>query len=174
MLLALRGTVFLYYGEEIGMRDVAIPFFGARDKVGRDQCRTPMQWSAGNNGGFSRGDKPWLPLGDCDAINVERQTGDARSMLSFYRRLIRLRRATPALPDGAYRTLPAPDDCLVFARERSDNRVMVAINFSAAERRIAGLAGTMLLSTNPDRGGEDVRGELVLSGDEAVIVKASS
>ncbi len=174
MLLTLRGTPFMYYGEEIGMRDVNIPFLSSRDPVGRDRCRTPMQWSAGRNGGFSISDRPWLPVGDCGAINVERQRNDERSLLSFYRRLLRLRRETPALTEGTYRTFhPAPDDCLVFLRETADQRVMVAINFSNEERRFASPAGVVLLGTNNNRDGDSVRESLTLSPNEAVIIEAA-
>ena len=64
MLLTLRGTPFIYYGEEIGMRDATIPEGRKLDPVGRDGCRSPMQWSAAQNGGFSTNDKTWLPSGD--------------------------------------------------------------------------------------------------------------
>jgi len=173
----VRGTPFLYYGEEIGMRDGQVPFFAARDKVGRDHCRTPMQWSAGKNGGFSVSDHPWLPVGDCATINVERQRDDDRSMLGFYRRLIRLRKKTPALLEGSYRAIPAPGDCLVFCRERPDEKgiqsVMVAINFSGAERRFDSPKGTILLSTIEGREGESIGGSLRLAANEAVIVESS-
>ena len=82
MLLALRGTPFLYYGEEIGMPNVSIARERWRDPVGRDGCRTPMQWSDAPGGGFTSSKTPWLPLGDCAAVNVARQIDDPASMLS--------------------------------------------------------------------------------------------
>ena len=90
MLLAMRGTPFLYYGEEIGMPNVDIPAERRLDPVGRDGERTPMQWSSKRNGGFTIATDAWLPAGDCAVINVARQLGDPRSMLSLYRRMIRL------------------------------------------------------------------------------------
>ena len=88
MILALRGTSFIYYGEEIGMRDAEIPAARKRDPVGRDGCRSPMQWSGARNGGFSASARTWLPCGDFKAVNVARQLNDPHSMLSLYRRLI--------------------------------------------------------------------------------------
>ncbi len=177
MLLTVRGTPFLYYGEELGMRDGNVPFFAARDKVGRDLCRTPMQWSAGRNGGFTVSDNPWLPVGDCAAINAEQQRDDDKSMLSFYRRLIRLRKKIRALLDGTYRTLPAPDDCLAFCRERQDERgaqaVMVAINFAGAARRFDSPSGTILVSTIEGREGESIGATLSLAANEAVIIEVA-
>lgn len=172
MLMTLRGTPFIYYGEEIGMRDVDIPFLGARDPVGRDRCRTPMQWSAERNGGFTSSYKPWLPLGDCSEANVARQSSDPRSLLALYQRLIRLRKRTPALTDGTYRTLEAaPVDCFAFCREQADRRVAVAINFSDSRRRVAAGRGRLVLSTNPDRDEEEVKGSLPLGANEAAIIE---
>ena len=71
LLLTMRGTPFIYYGEEIGMPNVEIPADRKRDPVGRDGCRTPMQWNASRNGGFTTASEAWLPLGDCAAINVD-------------------------------------------------------------------------------------------------------
>jgi alpha-glucosidase len=172
MLLGLRGTPFLYYGEEIGMPDVKIPFLNVRDPVGRDRCRTPMQWSAAKNGGFSTSDQPWLPVGDSAAINVERQTNDPASMLAFYRRLLQVRKRTPALLDGTYHPMrSAPEDCIVFRREQPEQHVIVAINFSNAERRLESPPGTILLSTIAAREGERVEGSITLSPNEGVILE---
>src|SRR5262249_19163587 len=96
MLLTLRGTPFLYYGEEIGMHDVLIPTERICDPVGkrfpglgRDPERTPMQWTVERNAGFSSSADPWLPIAeDFATVNVARQLGDSNSLLSFYRQLI--------------------------------------------------------------------------------------
>src|SRR5205807_7457259 len=93
LLLALRGTPFLYYGEELGMPDV--PEATGQDPVGRDPERTPMRWDASAAGGFTTG-TPWLPL--CPPqFNVADQADDPDSTLSFYRRLIAVRRREAAL-----------------------------------------------------------------------------
>jgi alpha-glucosidase len=174
MLMTLRGTPFMYYGEEIGMRDVDIPLDRAHDPMGRDRCRAPMHWSADKNGGFSSADRPWLPVGECDAINVASQSADPRSLLAFYRRLIRLRKATRALTDGALRLLRSqPDDCLVYCRELNGQSALVAINFSNRERRVESPPGKLVLSSHPDRGSEGVSRTLALLPNEAAIIEFS-
>jgi alpha-glucosidase len=131
LLLTLRGTPTLYYGDEIGMRDVEIPperrvdpwEFGNRDPV-----RTPMQWDAA--GSFTSGGEPWLPFApDHERVNVEAQRDDPGSLLSLYRRLLALRRTEPDLVSGAYRTLSTDDGVLAFAR----GSLTVTINLSSEE-----------------------------------------
>ena len=112
LLLTLRGTPTLYYGDEIGMHQVAIAPDQVRDPfeknvpgigVGRDGCRTPMQWDATAGAGFSTA-KPWLPLADdYTHENVANLDADASSILSLYKALIALRRKLPQLVTGAYR-----------------------------------------------------------------------
>src|SRR5205814_72657 len=100
VLLTLRGTAFLYYGDEIGMPEASVPRERLRDAVGvrnwprnpgRDACRTPMQWSPDRGGGFTRpGVEPWLPLGDPARCNVALQETDRGSVLNLTRDLVRL------------------------------------------------------------------------------------
>jgi hypothetical protein len=98
VLLTLRGTPFLYCGEEIGMTDGPVPPEQARDPDGRDACRTPMQWNGSSGAGFSAGN-PWLPIPATAAtVNVADQLTDPGSLLSFYRELIHLRRGTRPFP----------------------------------------------------------------------------
>jgi hypothetical protein len=116
LLLTLRGTPTLYYGDEIGMQQVAIAPDQVRDPfeknvpgigVGRDGCRTPMQWNAEAQGGFTDGE-PWLPLAkDYVLENVANLSADAHSILSLYRALIKLRKATPELVAGSYAPVAA-------------------------------------------------------------------
>jgi alpha-glucosidase len=174
LLLTMRGTPFIYYGEEIGMPNVGIPADRKRDPMGRDGCRTPMQWTAKRNGGFTTASEAWLPLGDCNAINVEKQLGDASSMLALYRRMIHLRKHSRALSEGTYRTeAHAPDDCLIFHREAPTQRVMVALNFSDAPRRIEVPRASILLSTDRIRRDDMLGGVSELSANEALILKIS-
>jgi len=139
MLLTLRGTPFLYYGEEIGMRQARIPRAEIKDPPGRrywpfykgrDGCRTPMQWSAEPNAGFGAG-KPWLRIGpDHRQVNVASESSDPNSLLSFYRRLIWLRKATPALQRGSYRSLVRkPVGQMAYLRETPDQAILVCLNF---------------------------------------------
>jgi alpha-glucosidase len=179
MLLTLRGTPFIYYGEEIGMTDVPIPDSRVVDVAGRDPERTPMQWDTGKNAGFTTG-RPWLPIAaDARRINVETQRDDPRSMLTFTRRAIALRRASAALRGGAYGRVRAPRDVLAFTRTSGRERLLVALNFSAREHRVdaAELArrGTLELSTDPDRTtGLLDPGRVSLAPSEGVIVRLGS
>jgi alpha-glucosidase len=178
MLLGLRGTPFLYYGDEIGMIDTDVPparildpvgiFHGAR--MGRDDERTPMQWTAEPGAGFSApGVEPWLPYGDYGAYNVAAQRHDPDSILSLTRDLIGLRDALPELRDGAYRTLPPPNDDVWIWRR--GERTVVACNLSDEEVDV-GLVGVgaIKLSTDRARAGERVDGVMHLAPWEAAIV----
>jgi len=185
LLLTLRGTPTLYYGDEIGMINVDIPPerqqdpFGLRvPGAGRDPCRTPMQWSPAPNAGFSPPDTPelWLPLApDYEEVNVECQLADPKSLLNLYRRLLAYRRARPALQWGDYRPIDGtPDDCYVYERRAEGQHILVALNFSAQEQRVClpdlG-AGRIVLSTHLDREGAANLAELVLRADEGLIVE---
>ncbi|SEK17412.1 MULTISPECIES: alpha-amylase family glycosyl hydrolase [unclassified Variovorax] len=182
LLLTLRGTPTLYYGDEIGMTDAVIPPGEVQDPfeknepgkgLGRDPQRTPMQWSAAPHAGFSQG-KPWLRLGDDWATrNVERQQGDATSMLALYRRLIALRRAEPALHAGAWAPLDLGADILAYARTLGQRRLMVLLNFADAQRDIGsavsgGVVG-VLASTHEGREGLQAE-PLSLAALEGVVL----
>jgi len=146
LLLTLRGTPFLYYGEELGLRNLRIPNAEALDPPARranvlfpwwnrDQARGPMPWNAQPGAGFTSG-RPWLPLPpDFAQRNVAAESADERSVLNTYRALLRLRRATPALERGA-QELVAQDhpDALTYRRTEGDAGAFVALNF--ASRRV--------------------------------------
>jgi alpha-glucosidase len=181
LLLTLRGTPTLYNGDEIGMRDAPIPPDAVRDPFernvpglgfGRDPERSPMQWDAGPNAGFST-ETPWLPIADDSArVNVAVQRGDPRSMLTLQRSLIELRRATPALAVGAYRPIYIDDALLVYEREAEGERRRVALNLSSTPRELrwSGPGARILLSTQLDRSGEGVSDRLALRADEGVVL----
>lgn len=104
------------------------------EKASRDPERTPMQWSAGPNAGFSASE-PWLPLAaDWRTRNVEAQRADRGSLLWLYRDLLALRRRTPALERGDWRLLPAPDGVLAWERRAGDSRAFAALNFKDEPR----------------------------------------
>jgi alpha-glucosidase len=183
LLLTLRGTPTLYYGDEIGMTDVDIPPEEVQDPfeknepgrgLGRDPRRTPMQWSSAAQAGFTTG-TPWLRLADdWPQRNVEAQARDAASMLTLYRRLIALRRAQPALNRGSYEGLESEEDVLAYARTFEGQRVVVVLNFGAAAAafRPALLppGSIVLASTVPTRAERIESGRLVLAPYEGVVV----
>lgn len=164
MVLTLRGTATVYYGDEIAMVDEDIPAQRQHDPVarripgeGRDGCRTPMQWEAGPTAGFSPAavEDLWLPPNaDHETNNVAHQTDEPASMLSLTRRLIDLRRRTPALHRGSYRSLEGlADGIFGFERESAGGSVRVFLNFAAEPRPLGAGAGTVLASTAPGRAG---------------------
>lgn len=183
LLLTLRGTPTVYYGDEIGMHDVDIP----RDRIedlreilvpdlglGRDPARTPMQWDGQPSAGFTAGE-PWLPIaGDYERINVNVQTEDPCSMMTLYRRLLALRRSSPALVAGSFQTVLRDGAVFVYRRDTEDQHLLVALNFGAEPRTVdlAGIVtgGRLLLSTHLDRDEQEVGGQLELRGDEGVLI----
>jgi len=156
LLMTLRGTPFLYYGEEIGMRDIPIR---SRDQIldpigkkywpfyrGRDGCRSPMQWDGSANAGFCPADvAPWLPVhGDYTQRNVEAQRAQPESLLNYYRRLIALRRTYPALSEGMFVPLTHGTRFLMaYLRQNRDQTILVVLNFSRRRQRF--VMGNQLL-----------------------------
>jgi alpha-glucosidase len=185
LLLTLRGTPTLYYGDEIGMQDVAVPPGLAQDPweknvpglgLGRDPERAPMQWEATENAGFTTG-RPWLPLApDAAVVNVARQRDDPGSMLGLHRRLLALRRERPALSIGAYEIVEVTGDTFVYRREAGADRCLVALNFAPTPHDVrvppAFRGGRVLVSTWLDRGAEPVADTLALGPDEGVVMSA--
>ncbi|MFI5321241.1 MAG: alpha-amylase family glycosyl hydrolase [Myxococcota bacterium] len=183
LLLALRGTPFLYYGEEIGMRCVPIPEHRLRDPLAitlhpsltRDPERTPMQWDETAHAGFSSAE-PWLPIhADSTHRNVRAQRADAGSLLHLYRALIALRAAHPALSRGAQRTLPAPAGVFAFERARGGERFVAALNFGD-EAAVASLGAGAPLSGLCSRHGAELPRDLAhvtLGPAEGVVLRVA-
>jgi alpha-glucosidase len=183
MLLTLRGTPFLYYGEEIGMHDVFIPAERICDPVGkrfpglgRDPERTPMQWTSGPNAGFTAAEDAWLPLAnDYRTTNVANQLGDPSSHLSFYRRLLRYRRQATTLLHGTYKPIEGPPDVFAYVREHKERCLLIVLNFGNEARVFPCTEwkrAKIRLSTEWQRGREDVGAELELGPAEGVILEA--
>lgn len=183
LLLTLRGTPTLYYGDEIGMHQLAIAPEDVRDPfeknvpgigVGRDGCRTPMQWDCSNFAGFSDV-RPWLPLPE-DHIrnNVVDLEADSRSILTLYKRLIALRQGCPPLVAGDYHPLAAQGDLLIYRREAEGRAVTVVLNLGpepiAVTTSAIRFGSEILLSTFLDRERERIEGVLDLRGNEGVII----
>jgi glycosidase len=159
MLLTLRGTPFVYYGEEIGLRNVPIPEDKMQDPIGRtlhpklcrDGERTPMPWEPTAGCGFSS-HEPWLPFGDdAEQRNVSRQRLDRDSLLWLYRDLISMRGRTPALHRGRYGVLDAPEDVFAYEREIDGSRAVVALNFGEGSRDVDLGSGSVLRGLRTER-----------------------
>jgi alpha-glucosidase len=187
LLMTLRGTPTLYYGDEIGMQQASILPEQVRDPfeknvpgigIGRDGCRTPMKWDATKSAGFSDAD-PWLPVADnFRDENVDSFRKDKGSLYWLYRRLIHFRRKHGALAEGSYKPLMASGDLLLFCRELRDERIVIALNMGPEPLAVSfadeKLSGRVLLSSFADREGEEVRTSIDLRGNEGVIVKVDS
>ena len=147
MLLTVRGTPFMYYGEELGMRDIQVSRSEIQDPVGkhywplpvgRDGCRSPMQWSAEPYGGFSK-TTPWLKIHqNYLSRNVQAQQADPDSLLNFYKYLLHLRRSYAALRGGLFIPLHhEPQRVLSFIRQDNDHRILVALNLARGRSKLA-------------------------------------
>ncbi|HZD02661.1 MAG TPA: alpha-amylase family glycosyl hydrolase [Actinomycetes bacterium] len=180
LLYALRGTPFVYQGEELGLPDAEIPPDRVVDVDGRDPQRAPLPWRppslTGPAAGFSTGE-PWLPLvANAEVLCVERQAADSRSTLTLLRRLAALRARTPTLQTGAQRSLEAGAGVLAWLREDEGERLLAAVNFAAvlAPLRLPAelpRRATLLISTDPDRAdGVDLNG-FALGPSEAVLLR---
>ena len=181
LLLTLRGTPTLYYGDEIGMRDTVILPEQIQDPQGknigvsRDPARTPMQWSSAVNAGFSSA-APWLPLGrDYEVTNVEAERTLPDSPLALYRRLIELRRREPALVLGSYRPLVSEPDVIAYVREHEGRRFLIALNLGPRPSHLMldepTSSGEIAIATERAREREKVRGRLILTGDDGVVLQ---
>ena len=206
LMLTLRGTPFLYNGEEIGMSDLFLEDVGqfrdmlgawyynamkeqpglspndalaSANHVGRDGCRTPMQWANAPNAGFCPADvRPWLPVNPNYArgINVAEQSQDPGSLLNFYRKMLRLRRETPALIAGDYRLLGEPaEEWLAFLRSTAEQTCLVVLNFSARTHELnLGLrrdAARALLSSHRRDAETDALSRLPLAPFEVYVAE---
>jgi glycosidase len=185
LLLTLRGTPTLYYGDELGLSDVAIPPAQVQDPrelrepglgLGRDPVRTPMPWDGSRHAGFTTGE-PWLPLhADWPMRNVARMAHEPHSILTLYRRLLALRRAHTALSVGDITLLPAEGDVLAYQRRHGAERLIVALNLGERPWHLTlpdrARDWRLLLSTVADAtpAGD---GALLLRGDEGVILEVN-
>jgi alpha-glucosidase len=187
LLLTLRGTPTMYYGEELGMHDVSIPPERVQDPQGknmpelelsRDPYRTPMQWDSSPNAGFTDG-APWLPLADdAEHVNVERQRDEPGSMLSLYRRLLEIRRSEPALNVGDYEPVGIHGGAMAYLRRKEGQRFLVALNLGHAPELVTPehheIHGIVVVATDAEREGQRVDGRIELHGDEGILVRLDS
>ncbi len=184
LLLTLRGTPTLYYGDELGLGDVEITATDVQDPrelrepglgFGRDPVRTPMPWDDSPNAGFSAA-RPWLPLNpDWRSRNVAAMAADPQSILALHRRLLAVRRAHPALSVGDFVLLDAEVDVLAYERRRGVERLIVALNLGGRPQRLelprwaGGYRPLLSTAADPARIAD---GAVALAADEGVILAA--
>jgi len=169
LLLTLRGTPFLYAGEELGLEDAVIPDARRVDPGGRDGCRAPLPWEASAPHGWA-GAEPWLPWPpEAARRSVGAQRADAGSILHLYRRLLAARRASPALAQGEFELLPGSPGLLAYRRHRGRDERIVLVNFSG-ERRELPLPGERHIALASDARGEGRRWDGTLEPDQALIL----
>jgi alpha-glucosidase len=178
ILLSLRGTPTLYYGDEIGMEELEIPPERQQDPwgrrkpgFGRDGCRTPMQWSPAHHAAFTTGSHTWLPVHPgYPTCNVELQRGDAHSLLELYRRLLRVRKTSPALTMGSIEVLDSPPEVLAFRRSLAESSSYETWANLSANPTVIKPRGRIAVAINCEREGQQFDGSL--DGWEAVLVEA--
>lgn len=175
LLLTVRGTPVIYYGDELGLTDApqqGVPL----DVLGRDAVRTPMPWSHERHHGFCPDTtEPWLPFHpDSAKRNVASQLNEPRSLLNLYRSLISLRRTCPSLRSGSYRSLGPNGSCLLYLREGGGERLVIALNLgSQAEHVELPGPGRTLLSTELDGPPRPTTDTLAVRPDEGIVVRLS-
>lgn len=190
LLLTLRGTPTIYYGEELGMEDAWIPSEHIQDPweikapgigVGRDTERTPMLWDNSPHGGFcAESVPPWLPITyDYSHLHVKAQQQDSRSFLWLTRALLRLRRQYPVLQLGDYTALYSPSQLFCYRRFNENSELVIALNFSSEYQEwILPIEfrhqSTVLLSTFMDRQGGKLGDILELRGNEGLVIQRYS
>jgi len=185
MLLTLRGTPIIYYGDEIGMLDMENvgvnsldpwPDLAGLPHLSRDASRTPMQWDASSGAGFSSLPDPWLPIHPRSSENnVAALQTDSNSIYNLYSALLELRKSSPTLNRGTYRGLDdQPEGSYVYLREWVDERYAVALNFGSDPCNISipgEERGRVVVSSHLDRDGEENLAELPLRENEGVVIR---
>lgn len=181
LLLTLRGTPFIYYGEEIGMENTPIPYEKIEDpmgkalwpeKEGRDTARTPMQWDDSKYAGFSNVE-PWLPVNENKTyVNVEEEKKDKNSILNYYRNLIYRRRESLALKLGDLEfVIPGINDILAYMRIYEEERKLIVLNFSDKEKKISiDYKGKVFIGTHRKEG-EKIDSEINLLPFEGLVIE---
>jgi len=172
--LTLRGTPFVYAGDEFGLEDAVVPPDRAQDPAGfRDGCRAPIPWDRGPTHGWATAD-PWLPWPpQADDAHAVAQADDAASSLHLYRRLLDLRRSSPALQLGAQRPLQTDGEVLGWERSTDDDTSIVLVNFSdqPADQPLSGGGNwTVDIDSATDRSGQPYDGRL--APHAAVVLSA--
>ena len=180
LLLTLRGTPTLYYGDELGMTDFEVALDAQQDPQGlrggesRDPERTPMRWDAGRHAGFSTA-PPWLPIGDNqDSINASIEGNDPGSMLSLYRRLLALRHDEPALHSGKWLDLGRNDKAIAYLRFDGQTTFLIVANLTASPAEVPEAAqeyaGKVVVTTLASSRDTRFDADAGLKPNEAIVV----
>jgi alpha-glucosidase len=181
LLLTLPGLPFIYYGEEIGMKDVQIPRGEQKDPSrfggnGRDAARTPLQWNKSNNAGFSS-QTPWLPVDkDYEKYNIETQLAKPDSLLNLYRALTMLRRQSDALRHGNYLSLEINHSSVYgFIRQTKAEKIAIILNFSSKKHSVEskGSKGKIIFSTYLDKENLLYKDLTELRPNEGIVINLS-
>ena len=180
LLLTLRGTPTMYYGDELGMVNAGILPEQVQDPaeknepglgLGRDPERSPMPWDNSVFAGFSSV-TPWLPMGpDYSTVNVADLSTQPASILNLYRALIRLRRSNEALVQGQLESVAARGHILRYGRRNNQEQFAIILNFGHDEEEVDVPRGLIALSTHMDRERHLVRDKVSLRPAEGVIVR---
>ena len=179
LLLTFRGTPFIYYGEEIGMENTRIPYDKIVDpwgkalwpKIGRDVCRTPMQWNNSEYAGFSDVE-PWLPMNSNKSyVNVENEMKDQSSVLNYYKDLLKVRKGNLSLRKGKMEFWNAPEGVLFYTRTFFSMRTTVLINFTSSQMEVDIKEKGKVLIGSVKNTGEDVNGNVRLLPFESVVIE---
>jgi glycosidase len=191
--LTVRGVPCIYYGEEIGMTNLKMPFAQALDPIphkfkaipriifdklgmtiNRDEVRTPMQWNVEHNAGFSSAERTWLPVHpNYEEINVERESKDEDSLLNTIRSILKIRNEHEALQQGSLELISGlPDNVLGFCRKSDNEEIIVFLNFSESEKQIQLATGNYIFKLSQQDGLKN--GEIKLSGYGGMILKRSN
>jgi alpha-glucosidase len=169
LLLTLRGTPFVYAGDELGLEDADVPPDRRVDPVGRDGCRAPLPWTAAAQHGWNA-HEPWLPFPpEAGTHNVETESADERSTLHLYRRLLRHRRASPALRRGELELLDAPAGVVCFRRTQDTDERIVVVNFTGAAATVP-LDGRYVVAVGSDDRVEPTSYDASVPAETAVVL----
>jgi len=175
LLLTLRGTPFLYQGEELGLVDAVVPPERRVDPGGRDGCRAPIPWTGAGDFGWASvdGTGPWLPFPpEPEVRNYEDQCNDPASVLNLYRRLIAVRHHSPALSLGGFDLLDLPDGLLGYRRRHGSEAMAVIVNFTgrAVDGTRPSVEPGLRVLVSSDGIGEGRTFDGVVGADQAVVL----
>ena len=170
MLLTLRGTPFLYAGEELGLEDAVIPADRVLDPGGRDGCRAPIPWTPAPGHGWDT-DDPWLPWPpDSDSRNREVLAQDDASIVHLYKRLLEARRASHALRLGSWSPVSTPEGTLAYERRSGDDVRVIVVNFTGQSAQVdVGSSWTIQVSSDGTNEGRVYTGDV--APDQAVVLR---